>query len=71
MKILKQYPFLVYVLCFSVVLMPIFHVWFRFPDIKSDDDTVQNNQLTCISLLAFLPFLGVILYTIWSKFTLK
>ena len=71
MKILKQYPFLVYLLCFSVIILPVFHVLFRFPDIKSSKAEEHNNQLTCISLLAFLPLLGVIIYSIWPKITLK
>jgi hypothetical protein len=71
MKILKKYPFLVYLLCFSVIILPVFHVLFRFPDIKSDKAEEHNNQLTCISLLAFLPLLGVIIYTILPKTSLK
>ena len=58
-----------YVLCWLLVVSPIYFVWSKFPEIVSECEAKAEQQLMNISMLGALPFIGVVVYTVvlWVK----
>lgn len=53
-----------YILCYFIVLMPIYLVWSKFPEIMSNSQEKVEHQVVKLSLIGALPFLFILILCI-------
>lgn len=50
-----------YILCYFIVLTPIYLVWSMFPEIMSNSPEKIQQQVMKVSLIGALPFLFILI----------
>lgn len=65
MKIFKQKPWLIYLLCFLIAVGPGVFVWLKFESIESEIPEKREQQVIYVSLISLIPLITVLSYAFY------
>jgi hypothetical protein len=52
----------IYILCYLLIISPIYFVWAKFPEIVAKNEEKAEEQIIKIGMMGALPFVGFVIY---------